>query len=68
MPTPANLFGVIFFSLVGIGAFRYGQRSGSPKAVVIAMALMGFPYFVTSTWLLYSVGSALTAMLFVLRD
>jgi hypothetical protein len=68
MPTPANLFGIIFFSLVGIGAFRYGQRSGSPKVVMIAMALLGYPYFVTSTWLLYAVGTGLTATLFVFRD
>jgi len=34
----------------------------------IGVALMVFPYFIDPTWLLYTIGLALTAALFVFRD
>jgi hypothetical protein len=32
------------------------------------VALMVFPYFIDATWLLYTIGAALTVALFVFRD
>lgn len=68
MPTPANLFGSIAFGIVGFGAFMYGKKTAGVKAMVIGVALMVYPYFVDPTWLLYTIGLALTAALFVFRD
>jgi hypothetical protein len=68
MPTPANLFGAIAFGIVGMGAFMYGKKIGGLRAMGIGVALMVFPYFIDPTWLLYTVGLALTAALFVFRD
>lgn len=68
MPTPANLFGSIAFGIVGMGAFMYGKKIAGLRAMGIGVALMVFPYFIDPTWLLYTVGLALTAALFVFRD
>ena len=68
MPTPANLFGSIACGIVGFGAFMYGKKTVGVKAMVIGVALMVYPYFVEPTWLLYTIGLALTAALFVFRD
>lgn len=68
MPTPGNLFGAIVFGAIGMAAFVYGKRSGHMKAVLLGIALMVFPYFVSSDWLLYVIGGALTASLFLFKD
>ncbi|MFT4046647.1 MAG: hypothetical protein QM661_08125 [Solimonas sp.] len=67
MPTPAALFAMIFFSLVGLAAVRYGRKWMVWEPIAIGVALMVYPYFVAQTWLLYVVGLALCASLYVLR-
>jgi hypothetical protein len=68
MPTPANLFGAIAFGIVGMGAFMYGKKIAGMRAMGIGVALMVYPYFIDPTWLLYTIGLALTVALFVFRD
>lgn len=51
-----------------MGAFVYGKKSGLAKPVIIGIALMAYPYFVESTWLIFLIGAFLTASLFVFRD
>ncbi len=51
-----------------MGAFVYGKRVSSFKAMLIAILLMGFPYFISETWLVFLIGTGLTASLFVFRD
>ena len=63
MPSAANLVGSTLFGLLGMGAFGYGKREGALQAMLIGLALMAFPYCVTSTWALYAVGAALTVAL-----
>jgi hypothetical protein len=67
LPSPAYLFGAIVFGLVGLGAFRYGRKRAQPLKVWIGVALMLYPYAVSRTWLMYVVGFALCAALFVER-
>jgi hypothetical protein len=38
--TGANLFGAVLFSNIGLGAFLYGKRQSSWKAMTIGVALM----------------------------
>ncbi len=66
LPTPAYLFGMILFSVVGYAAYRYGKRMELIAAKWLGIVLMIFPYAITETWQLYAVGAALTAGLFVL--
>ena len=58
----------LLFGGIGFVAFMYGKGQASLKLMLIGAALMGYPYFVSNTLVLYGVGAALTASLFVFRD
>jgi MFS family permease len=61
LPSPVYIFGAIVFGLVGIAAFRYGRKSGRRRTLWLGIALMVYPYAISTTWLLYAVGAALCA-------
>jgi hypothetical protein len=67
VPTPAYLFGILLFSIIGFAAYRYGKKASLPTAKWLGIALMLYPYVVSETWLLYAVGAALCAGLYVFR-
>jgi hypothetical protein len=64
LPTPAYLFGMILFGVIGIAAYRYGKKASRPPARWIGLALMLYPYLVSDTWLLYLTGTSLCAGLY----
>ncbi|MEO6847395.1 MAG: hypothetical protein ABI443_07695 [Chthoniobacterales bacterium] len=64
----AYIFGSIVFGAIGMGAFVYGKRTGRWQALIIGVALMAYPYFISSTMVLCLIGAALTAALFLFRD
>ena len=64
----ANLFGQILFGAIGLAAFVYGKKQSSFKSMLLGVAIMGYPYFVAETWVLYTIGGGLTLLLFVWRD
>jgi hypothetical protein len=66
--TTANLLGQILFGAIGMGAFIYGKKQSSFKAMILGTALIVYPYFVPETWILYTIGSLLTLALFLFRD
>lgn len=66
--TAANLFGQILFGAIGLAAFVYGKKQSSFKTMLLAVAIMGFPYVVSETWMLYAIGGVLTLLLFIWRD
>jgi hypothetical protein len=68
LPTPAALVAMLLFSLVGFAAFMYGKKAARFSAMGIGVALMVYPYFVDNVWLLWSIGVALCAGLYVFRD
>jgi hypothetical protein len=59
LPTPAYIFGAIFFGIVGLAAWRYGRTHESAPIKWMAVALMLYPYLISRTWLLFAVGIAL---------
>ncbi len=61
LPTPAYLVGMIVFSLIGWVAYRSGRKNDRPRTLWLGVALMLFPYVVSRTWLLFVVGLALCA-------
>ncbi|MEY2842625.1 MAG: hypothetical protein RI920_662 [Pseudomonadota bacterium] len=67
MPSAVYLFGMIVFSLIGLVAYRRGKQQAQPVMRWAGLALMLYPYAVSSTWLLYLVGVALTALAFLNR-
>jgi len=66
--SPAALLGSILFGAIGFGAFVYGKKMVLYKPMVIGVALMAFPYFVSETWLMYAIGCALCLGLYFFRD
>jgi hypothetical protein len=66
--SPSAILGSILFGAIGLAAFIYGKRMVLWKPIVIGILLMAYPYFVSQTWLLYSVGCALCLGLYVFRD
>jgi hypothetical protein len=65
LPSPAYIFGAIVFGIVGLVAFVLGRKRGRPTTKWLGVALMLYPYAVWNTWMLYLVGFALCAWLWV---
>lgn len=59
LPSPAYLFGVILFSVIGFAVYRYGRKSALKTTRWLGVALMLYPYAVSDTVLLYAVGAGL---------
>ena len=63
-----NIIAGLLFSGVGFWALMRGKKLGNFRMMVLGGLLMLYPYFVSATWLMWAIGSALTAALFFWRD
>ena len=68
MPTPANLFALIVFSVTGFAVFRWAAKQAYWRSAGIGVALMVYPYFVDRTWLLYAIGLGLCGLLYIFKE
>ena len=68
MFSAASLIAGILFGSIGFVAFVYGKKQTSPKALVIGVLLMVYPYFVANILLLYAIGVVLTVCLFIFPE
>lgn len=68
MPSPANLFGLIVFSVIGFSMFSYARKQAKWRTAGFAAGLMIYPYFIEQTWLLYAIGAALCAAMYIFRE
>jgi hypothetical protein len=64
----AKIIGCGLFSSIGLAAFMYGKRTQSMRAMITGVALMAYPYFISSTVVIYLAGISLTAALYFWRD
>lgn len=67
LPSPAYIFGVIIFSVIGYAAYRYGKKTSREVTKWLGVVLMLYPYAISSTWQLYVVGTALSVGLYFFR-
>lgn len=67
LPSPAYLFGLILFSVIGMAAYHYGRKAALNIPKWIGVALMLYPYATPQTWQLYGIGIALCAALYHYR-
>lgn len=67
LPSPAYLFGLLFFGIAGYALFRFGRRTERPRLKWIGLAMMLYPYLITDTVGLYVVGGLLAAAAWFLR-
>lgn len=61
------LWGLLFGS-IGLGFFIYGKKQNRATPFVCGLLLMVFPYFVSSTLLLVTIGTALVAAPYFIRS
>jgi len=64
----AKIIAWIIFGAVGFAAFVYGKKERSFKPLVVGIALMGYPYFINTTFWLYVAGVGLCLLLYFWRD
>jgi hypothetical protein len=65
LPSPLYMVGAILFGIVGYMAFRRGRKATSPALTWTGVALMIYPYTVSSTWLLWLLGAEMCGVLYV---
>jgi hypothetical protein len=68
MPTPGSIFGAIVFGAIGMGAFVHGKRTRLAKPMIIGVALMVYPYFVSDGTLVFLIGGVLCYLLYLFRE
>jgi hypothetical protein len=64
LPSPVYLLGAIVFGIIGYAAYRYGKKASLETTKWIGVTLMLYPYLVSETWQLYSVGAGLCVGLY----
>jgi hypothetical protein len=64
----ANLIGGFVFGSIGFVAFIYGKRMNLWKPMLLGIALMVYPYFVSDDKIMLVVGFFGSTALFVWRD
>lgn len=67
MDSPASLVWQLLFSAAGAGYFIYGKKQRATVPFVCGLVLMVFPYFVSNTLLLVSIGVVLMALPYFVR-
>ena len=66
MSTASLLWGLLFGS-IGLGFFVYGRKQKAVVPLLVGLALMIFPYFVSGNVLVVVVGSVLIAVPYFVR-
>ncbi|WP_158883925.1 hypothetical protein [Rhodanobacter sp. L36] len=66
MTTASLLWGVLF-GAIGLGYFVYGRKQRAVVPIICGVALMVFPYAVSSTGWLVLIGAALMAVPYFIR-
>lgn len=66
MSEPWLLWSLLFGSF-GLGFFVYGRKQKAPVPLVCGLALMIYPYFVSNTVVLVTIGVVLMAVPYFLR-
>lgn len=66
--TMAKMIAWFVFGGIGFVLFSYGTKERSIKPVLFGVLLMGYAYFIQSTFWLYAVGLGLCAVFYYWRD
>ena len=64
----AKIFAWIIFGAIGFAVFMYGKKNKFLRPIIIGIALMIYPYFISGTLFLYLVGIVLITALYFWRD
>jgi hypothetical protein len=58
-----SLLASLLISSIGFVAFAFGKKQGRVPQMVGGVLLMGFPYFVSSVWLMFAIAAALIGLM-----
>ena len=61
MGNTAQIFWSMIFGSIGLGFFVYGKKQKAVIPLLAGIALILFPYFISNTYILVSVGFAISA-------
>ena len=64
----AKIIAYLIFSAIGFVAFVYGKMNTLWRTMIIGIALMAYPYFLSGTAAIYAIGILLTLALYFWRD
>lgn len=64
----AGIAGNLLYSAIGFVAFAYGKKTNHFRIMILGGVLMGFPYLVSDTTMMWVIGAALTAGLFFIWE
>jgi hypothetical protein len=67
LPSLAYVIGAIVFGLIGFVAFRIGRKTRHGPTLWLGVALMLYPCAISNTALLYAIGLALCAAIWLSR-
>ena len=67
MDDNAVLIWGVLFGAIGLGFLTYGKRQKANVPLVVGIALVLFPYFISNVLLLVAVGMALIAVPYFVR-
>ena len=67
MDSEGGLIVSVLLGAVGMGYLVYAKQQRNPIALVSAIGLMVFPYFISSVWLMLLIGGALIAAPWYIR-
>lgn len=67
MPSPATLLWGILFGAIGVGYFIYGKRQAMLTPLLCGIALIVYPWFVSSALWLVIAGIVLMAIPYFVR-
>jgi len=63
-----KIFACIIFNAIGFVAFVYGKKNKFFRPLIIGLALMAYPYFISGTFFIFLVGIFLTVTLYFWRE
>lgn len=63
--SPETLFTAVLLSAVGFGLFQFGRKERRLPQFLAGIALMGYPYFVSSVAWMLAIGAAIVAALWL---
>lgn len=63
----SSLMAGIFFGLIGLYVFRFGKKNTNVKHIGLGMALMIYPYFISSPLANWLVGVILCVIVYLTR-
>jgi hypothetical protein len=60
-----SLLASLLISSIGFVAFAYGKRQGRAPQMLVGLALMAYPYFVSNVLLMFGIAVALLGGLWI---